>query len=257
MPETMPAEAVPFTPERAALVRASRHATALNALIDAKVMEQADPDAGPVYVDSVAAFDLNPAEAPCPARESLWELTLAGLVAEGVGPLDVEAMAWPLDDGGEVCRLSARWRHDLTSEDLARLLRWTHAARELGRLRLLDGLAYCDQLAGELDPDDDTAAEVAACGGDLLRCVRELAQLVGDAGTARPLPMPAWLAVVERIDHHAAALAKAAEGMDEGAALPLPHYVTECLALLDRVTPLLDHLELPATATAPASSASA
>ncbi|MBZ9540487.1 hypothetical protein KGQ90_16330 [Modicisalibacter tunisiensis] len=195
MPETMPAEVVPFTPGRAALTRASHYAEALAALVEAKATEHEDPDAGPVFVDAVRAFDLNPAAAPCPVTEGRWELALAGLVAEDVGALEVEVMPWPLDEGGEVFRLSARLRGDLAPDQLARLGLWERQARELALVRLGDGLTHCEALAAALDPDAGPD-EVTARGGELLRCVRELLALMDKAPrTPRRRPARPWRSV--------------------------------------------------------------
>lgn len=251
MPEQLTTEAVPFTPERAALVRASYCAEALAALLDAKATEREDPTAGPVFVDAVEAFDLDPAGTPCPASERLWELALADLVAEGVGPLEVEAMALPGPDGLDVCQLSARLRHDMTPADLTRLVRWELHARELAALRLSDGLTYCERLAGELDPEPAPAAELSARGGEMLRAVRALGERVKHAPTGTT--PDGWETLAEEIDAAATRLAEDAQGVGPDAGHTLAHYVAECLALTDRVAHLLAYLDPPTPAAAGAS----
>jgi len=238
MPETMPAEVVPFTPGRAALTRASHYAEALAALVEAKATEHEDPDAGPVFVDAVRAFDLNPAAAPCPVTEGRWELALAGLVAEDVGALEVEVMPWPLDEGGEVFRLSARLRGDLAPDQLARLGLWERQARELALVRLGDGLTHCEALAAALDPDAGPD-EVTARGGELLRCVRELLALMDKAPRTPRRGLRGPGGAYRRIFPPITRMLEGAQGLDEGAGPALAHYVADCLALLDRVAHLL------------------
>lgn len=251
MPEQLTAEAVPFTPERAAMVRASRHAEALAALLDAKATERNDPAAGPVFVGAVEAFDLDPAGSPNREGESLWELALAGLMAEGVGPLEVEALALPGPDGLDVCQLAARLRHDMTAEDLTRLVRWQLHARELAALRLADGLTYCERLAGELDPEAAPVAELSARGGELLRAVRALEKRLASAPEG--ITPDGCEVLADAIDAAAERLADAAHGVAPGTGQALAHYVAECLALTDRVDRLLCYLEPPAPAAAGAS----
>lgn len=266
MPESLTAEAVPFTPERAALVRASCYADALSALLEARRVERREGDAGPVFVDAVEAFGLDPAGTPSPASERLWALALAGLVAEGVGPLEVEGISHPGPDGRDVCQLSARLCDDMTTADLTHLLRWTMGARELARLRLLDGLAYCERLAGEVDPKAPHAARLSGCGGALLGAVRELAGLVGDTPGAPCESVERLLAVGDLIDRHASELAEEGIAALDAVPAPLALYVCECLSLRDRVADLVDRLDLeppgaevtpPETPTPPPAGASA
>lgn len=248
MTETLTAEIVPFTLERAALVRARHCAEALAALLVAKATERGDPAAGPVFVDAVVAFDLDPAGTPCPASERLWELALADLVTEGVGPLEVEAMTLPGPDGRDVCQLSARLRHDMSTADLTCLTRWELHARELSALRLGDGLAYCERLAGELDQEAAPAAELSARGGEMLRAVRALEERVEQAPTG--ITPDGWEALAEEVDAAATRLAEAAQGAGPSVGHTLAHYVAECLALSDRAAHLLAYLDPPMPAAA-------